>query len=245
MDARRQAVIASLANAPADLPSVEKQGQGVMAVIGAYHALEGSGDTHLETILALRSHEVYRAFGDFLDRVGRANPDFKMVLVQKSKESYASAGMYLDRCKVVAQKSVQVNPASRYCQTGTHAALDVLLTWESFEAESPSRSDPQGERIQAIQTGLFAGKAGADEFLELAQIQYEGGYLHHSAAASAFGSAAYPAKAKEFKTVLGCSLARLGYLSEANFHLRGGDSLGGLREKCYGRVVRARSGGGA
>jgi hypothetical protein len=239
LEVRRTQVLQALARG-GGLEAIEKLGQAVMTLIGAYSSLEGSGDAHLETVIALRTHHLYLSFGNFLNKLSQANPDLRPVLVQKAKESYASANMYLSRCKLIAQRSTQVNPATRHCARGTTAELRGLMEWSDVAIASPPRKDPQGGNFDGLQATIFAGKGKPDTLLSLVQEYYQNGYHFHAAAGAAYGATTDQAQAPSYKAVWGCALTELGLLSEASFHLKSADSEGGMKERCLAKIQRVR-----
>ncbi len=240
LEPRRNQVLQALARG-GDLSAIEKLSQAVMTMVGAYSSLEGSGDGHLETVIALRTHHLYLGFGNFLNKLSQANPDLRPVLVQKAKESYASANMYLSRCKLIAQRSNQVNPASRFCGKGTTADLRGLMDWPEIAVASPPRSDPKGGNFDQYQSTLFAGKGSPDTLLSLVQEYYQKGYFHHAAAGAAYGASVHKNDEKAYKAVLGCALTELGIYSEANFHLKAADAGDGLKDRCLAKIQKVKA----
>jgi TolA-binding protein len=222
--------------------AIEPKANEFVGLQNAYGHLEGSGDPQLDMILALRNAEIYRAFGNLLNRVGARNPDFKQVLAQKAQESITGADQFLQKCRLIIRNAQVITPTNPFCQRGESAPRAKMMQWESRRGISSSKEgDPSGSDFKDLQKQVFVAK-NADPLLELAQKYYQKDYYNHAVAAAKYGVSVYKDRQSDFKAVLGCSLLRLGFLSEANYHLKTASDFGGMREKCQG-VLRDYEGG--
>lgn len=238
-DSQRDLLIKDLGSGPATVQSIEPRGQKLLAAAQAYSKLEGSGDPHLETVLSLRNHEIYAAFAAFLARAAKENDELGSVLLQKAKESSATAKAYLTRCQSIISKSVQVNRASAYCDHGGAPSLQSVLYFSESVDEAP-RVDSEKSSIVELQKEVFAAKNNAQQLVALGREYLSQGYYRHSAAVSSYGITAAKEEEDAFRTILGCSLLKMGLYTEANFHLREGSEVGGLKGKCTGELKAIR-----
>ncbi len=228
-----------LARAPASVQSVEEKAKAFMAMVEGFKQLENSGDPQLDMAIALKETALFQSFGAFLNKVANASPEFKDVLQGKIKESQASSATQLARCRKLAERTTIVTPANRYCLKGEVTSIDRLLYWNEPLSGRSKKGSAKGV-LGSLEAQLFGGKGGADAQLRAASRYLEAGYLHHAAAAASLGSASYPDKDSDFKAILGCSLARLGLLSEAGFHLKMASGYQGLGGRCQAAIREAQ-----
>jgi len=224
-----------LSRSPASVQSVEEKAKAFLSMVEGYRQLENSGDPQLDIVVALKSYSLYNAFGDFLTKVAAASPEFKDVLQVKIRETQVSANAQLARCRKLVEKTTLITPANRPCVKGEPQPLEKMLYW-SDNFSGGSKRGSAGGVLGPIEAQLFNGKSGGEAQLKAAERYLEAGYYHHAAAAASLGSAAFPDKDGDFKAILGCSLMRVGLLSEASFHLKMSSGYQGLSGRCLAQV---------
>lgn len=233
LDGIKSKMLAYLKTAPTQLEAIEGVAGKFMETARRYQALEGSPDAHLETVASIRGRELYSAFAAYLARVAQSNPTLKVELMAKAKESQASAQVYQQKCQTIQRQSVALNPALRFCAAASAApSLSEMLTWTQLSGTSAPQSDPEGDEILNLRKSIFSAKDSADPTLKLAEVYLRSGALHHAVALATTGIGVHPAREADYKAILGCGLIRLGYLTEANFHLKAASDYGGLKAKC-------------
>jgi tetratricopeptide (TPR) repeat protein len=241
LEAVRAKVVRALRTSPPDLKSLEGVAAQFMDASRQYQALEGGGDAHLETVVSIRGKELYLEFASYLNRVANANPTLRNDLIQKVKESEASAQIYQQKCQVISQKATSVNPAMKYCAAKTVPPLASLMYWDKEIATSSPRSDPNGDELENLKKSVFSSDADPEPMLRLAAYHLQKGNLYHAVAIAEYGTVIFKAREAEFKGILGCGLLKLGFLTEAAFHLKTASDYQNLRAGCVNRLQRMRS----
>ena len=157
------------------------------------------------------------------------------MLQGKIRETQASGNAQIARCQKLIQKTSLVTAANRYCLKGESPALDKMLYW-SANLPADSKRGPARGVLGPIEAQLFTSKNAGEVQLKAADRYLEAGYFHHAAAAATLGSASFPEKDGDFKAVLGCSLVRLGLLSEAGFYLKSASGYRGIAGSCLAQI---------
>jgi tetratricopeptide (TPR) repeat protein len=241
LDDRKSLFLRSLASAPQTLEGIQATAGRFMDTVNQYHSLEGSSDPFLETILSLRSYELYTAFARYLQNAGDANRSLKPVLQQKANETLATAKQSLNHCRMVNEKSSVLHPAIKDCASGKSPPLAELLRTNLIRPVDGPGSDPHSPKLDNLRRAVFTSKGGNEEAaLKLARTYLDERDYFHAAAAAAYGMGLYKNSERDFRTVLGCAVMNLGYYSEANYHLDNGESDDGLKEKCLARIDEYR-----
>jgi hypothetical protein len=96
----------------------------------------------------------------------------------------------------------------------------------------PSKIKLHGERTVNLITGKIdsrwfieyegiahIGGDTEDSYLKLSKIYFKSNHYLHAIGAAQLGLVQYPNN-KSFKTVLGCSLTKIGFMEEGYFHLK-------------------------
>jgi hypothetical protein len=229
----KQKTLQYLKTAPTQLESIEGVAGKFMELAKRYQALEGSPDAHLETAVSIRGREIYLGFAGYLARVANANPSLRADIMAKAQESQGSAKVYQQKCQTIQAKSVAVNPAMKYCaQSNAVPTITDMLTWTSLSRSSATRSDPDGEDYLNLRRSIFSAKDSSEATLRLAELYLQKRADHHAVALANFGIGLHPSREGDYKAIMGCALINLGYLTEANFHLRAASDYAGLKNKC-------------
>lgn len=239
LEAPRTKAIQVLRTAPADLKSLEGVAAQFMNMSHQYQVLEGGGDAHLETVVSIRAKEFYTEFVGYLTRVANANPTLKNDLLQKAKESQGSAQIYEQKCKILAQKATSVNPAMKYC-TAKAPPLDRMVFWNRNLAEKGTRTDSSAGDLENMQKSVFSADKDPEPMLKLAAFHLQQKNYYHAAALAAYGSGMYKEREADFKAILGCTLLKLGFLTEASFHLKTAGEYMNLKVGCLSQLQNMR-----
>ncbi|MBS1960068.1 MAG: hypothetical protein JST80_11380 [Bdellovibrionales bacterium] len=241
LEPKRVQVLNFLKTAPTSLQSLEGVAGKFMEMARQYQAMEGSADAHLETAISIRGREVYQGFAGYLTRVAAANPSLKNDIMAKANESLGSAKVYQQKCLTIRQKSVAANPAMKFCSATTPPSFNDMLSWTKLSHSNAIKSDPDSDAILNLRKSIFSAKEAADPTLKLAEAYLQARADHHAVAMANYGISLYPAREADFKAVMGCALVNLGYLTEANFHLRASNDYNGLKTKCSAMLRGAKS----
>lgn len=202
-------------------------------------SFEGSGEALFELSVSQKNYEAYVAFATFLSKAANSSPDLQQVLNQKATETMGTANVYANKCKTIADKSLNARFAKKYC--GTSRSPDVKELFESrsvtiLNPPSISTSDPSNGQVLDLQKTIFSSKDSSLSSLSLAKLFYDQGYFHHSAAMSAQGMSSNKDAKAEYHTIMGCSLVRIGLTNEAKFHLNNGAAMDGLKANCLANL---------
>jgi hypothetical protein len=242
LEVLRAKVIQTLRTSAPDLKSLESVASQFMDASRQYQVLEGGGDAHLETVVSIRGKELYLEFASYLNRVANANPTLRNDLIQKVKESQASAQIYQQKCQVLSQKATSVNPAMKYCAAKTVPPLGSLMYWDNrLAANNSTRSDPSGEELENLKKSVFSSDTDPEPMLRLAVYHLQKGNLFHAVAIADYGTVIFKARESDFKGILGCGLLKLGFLTEASFHLKSASDYQNLRSGCVNTLQSMRS----
>ena len=233
-EAQIAAFQAYLRSAPSGLPGIEQTAQHYAAIVAEFQKLEGGPDRNYEAAASLKNYEINALFAQYLTAQGNGNATLKPVLDQKAAEVNATAKLYLDRCQALG---------TPFCAQRKAPPLNELLGSKRLVNVSANSSDPSNSQINDLQKSIFAGKDEADSYLTLSGVYLDQGYVRQAAAAATLGIVRFPNRQDEFKTILGCSVLKLGLYGEAKFHLKSaGGSADGRKERCEAEL---RAAGGA
>lgn len=237
----RPAFLRGLAAVQPGLPGVQAQAEKFAGLSTRLKSFEGSGDVHLEIASSIRGAEIYQALGHFLELASQKNPDLKAVLDQKAQETRADATAYLNKCKTIAQKSPVVTPATQYCAGRGSPSFDQFLEVKWMNPHSSSRTDRTSVKISDLQKTLFGSQEdGGSTMLSLAKIYLDDGDLARAAATATYGISSFRAMEAEFHSVVGCSVMKMGFLSEASFHLNAAPEDDPLKLRCSAQLAELK-----
>jgi hypothetical protein len=232
-DAKKNAFVQSLTTLPATMQAIQSSAQGFMQASGVYHQIEGSGDPLLESVVAMRNGELYSNFGDYLKRAASQNADLKPVLTQKAQETFTSAKAYQETCRLTILKSLTFRAVRQLCATSDRSpATKELLEWEKINISAEPPTDPADPKLVPLKKKVFSAKDAGDALLDLAKTYYDGKNYRHAAATSSYGIALYKQNERDFRAILGCSVMRLGFYAEADYHLTNASAYEGMAETC-------------
>ncbi|MBC7397551.1 MAG: hypothetical protein H7333_08915, partial [Bdellovibrionales bacterium] len=236
----RAGALKILKTASTDLKSLEAFASQFMETSRRYQILEGAGDPHLETAVSIRGRELYSEFAGYLNRVANANPTLKNEILQKVRESQGSAQVYEQKCITLSQKVTAINPAMKYCSSKTFPTLENMLYWGKGLTANASHTDSASGDSENLQKSVFSSDSDPEPMLKLAAYYFENQKYHHAAALSGYGTSLYKAREPDFKVILGCSLLKLGYLTEAGFHLRSAGDYQNRKAACLNALQKLR-----
>lgn len=111
---------------------------------------------------------------------------------------------------------------------------------EPLQVPAPPKADPEEAQFAELKKQLFASSEPTVALVQLSKAYYDGGHPHHAAATASYGLSLGKGAAGAFKTLLGCSLSKLGLIDEASYHLKKSDSLDGLRDQCLKTLASQR-----
>ncbi|MBC7385292.1 MAG: hypothetical protein H7301_03895 [Cryobacterium sp.] len=192
---------------------------------------ENTGEASIDGAVAARAYRLYRSFATYLSSLASVSPEIASVLTGKAQETLSSAKIYLGRC----QKNLS---GSRSCDSGALPSAEVSEPSGGLNSvfANSSGKDPKDENLTEPRKNLFAGKDESQSTVELAENLYRSKNYSHSAALSASSLVAYPNAAGNLKTILGCSVLRLGLLREARYHLKESSELNGWKSGCSNEI---------
>lgn len=203
-------------------------------ILENYTKLEGE-DPHLDLILSIRQKFAYLHFGQFLKKVGKVNPQYRSVLYARAKESYASGKLYNERCqKIINQYSI-ATPANKFCFNNKVPTLKESLTWSHYQSSDEIKT-PSADSYKDERKNVFASEKNNKPLLEIAYKYFKDGHYHHATGSSILGLSAEDQDKKNFSTILGCSVFKMGYYSEAKYHLKNGSNYNNLRSECHANL---------
>lgn len=236
LDVKQAEFTDTIKSATPSLQDVESQAPRFATLMNAYRVLEGSGDSHLEILVALRNKENYLTFGQFLERGAKKNPELKPVLLQKAKETFETANSYTQQCRAIAERSPSVHQLGMLCPSTRSPTKEEILKVEAVKLRDVPREDPDSDRIEEIQRELFASQGGSGWLLDLAKQYLDEKYYRHASATAVYGMATFKDQQNDFRAILGCGLVVLGYTTEAAYHLKNASDYSGLKEKCLSQM---------
>jgi hypothetical protein len=231
LTARQEAFIGRLQGASLALSSVEALAPEFQALLGEYGQIQDGRDPHRDIVALAFSRQILMAFAEFLQRVAGQEPELKDVLTQKARESAQMAQQAAKNCAAIVARAAVSTPANAFCAS-PKLRFEDALTWDrALDLPAPGE-DPKSPATLAIQKQLFANPKDTEAQLRLSRAYLDAKAWSHASAAALYGLSRGQESEGSFRTVLGCAVLRMGFYSEARYHLSKGNSLGGLREAC-------------
>jgi hypothetical protein len=234
LDQKKELFLKKMQAAAPTLESIQSLAGPFSQIEADYRRNAGSDDPFLESVLSLRSYELFSSFARFLKNTADKNPNLKAVLDQKVTETLATAKMSLNRCREINEKSTVIHSAINDCYTGVSRPLTELLKPLPEQPYPPDGTDRSGSpKIENLKKTLFSSRNNQEAALKLSRAYLEDKKFGHAAALATYGVNLYKDHEREFKIILGCSVLSLGYLSEANYNLS--DSAAASKAEAQGQ----------
>jgi hypothetical protein len=163
--------------------------------------------------------DFYSRLASYLKRSADNLPDLKAALEDKSKQSAQTAKKYLQQCRDLVNRGTHYTPANEYCVKGTVGNFKEMTEWKQYYPLEKSKADLSDAATLALKKKILVGGDTEDSYLKLSKIYFKSNHYLHAIGAAQLGLVQYPNN-KSFKTVLGCSLTKIGFMEEGYFHLK-------------------------
>jgi hypothetical protein len=235
LDADHAKWLADIRAAKPAVESLEKYAKGLENLVSQYGALEGTGNSQIDTIRLIRLQPLFKAFSAHLTKLAATNADLGTVLQQKAAEADANARKSQESCLSLAAKPELRNPASPYCaKPESSPPATALLLAPPRGTYVVKAQDPETADIVKLERKIFSTAQDSPTMLELAETYYSNGYPNHALATSLLGTASFPDREADFAAIAACAANSLGLSKEASFHRKKASDYHGLRTKCGG-----------
>lgn len=215
-------------NPAKNVQEIEVSAQKFSAITQKLEGIASIPTAHFAMIHSLYLADFYSKLSTYLKRSADNISDLKQALEEKSKQSMVTAKKYLQQCRDLANRGTHYTPANEYCVKGSVGSFKEMTEWKKYFPLERVKNDLNDSATLSLKKKLLVGGDTEDAYLKLSKTYFKNRMFLHAIGTAQLGLSQY-VNNKSFKTVLGCSLTKIGFMEEGLYHLKGsGESCASL-----------------